>query len=977
MDNNSTKELVVKIFKKDKFATAFFILAILSLILSTFNYFQFSPYFNTLNSLINLFPYWIFIFLGLMFIVSGILAYNKKYSWMFVPILIWLLFMTFTIRTSNVGDLVNAATGEPVLGPDLDPYLFMRLAEDIVGDGLKNPDMMRGYPHGVPNYAYTNSEAWKIATIYWIVNIFNPNFTIIQAGIYSTPVWFTLSIIPLFLLLFFLFSFTLDKKMSMVGATIGSFFYAMAPVILPRSVAGIPESEGHAFIWLFMALLFFVLAWKQEDWKKISLFAILSGIFTTVMAWTWGGFSYIFMIVALTSGFLFLIEKDKTKNLIIMAFFVGVSFVLILPRYLLSDQRLFSGILDLTTSLTDTGLAFAVFGILLVDYLIFRTTINKKIKKYLAKIKLPENIVSIIVSVLIGLVALLIVKPSFLIELIPKIIETLISPFGAGRFGETVAEHRLPYFNEVINSFGYLFWIFFFATIYVFYEATKHFKIKEKIILNFSFLIFITTFMFSRIGPQHFLDGVSFISKTLYFGGMIFFGITLIYVYSKAYKNNDEKTIEDFKKISFNYLFIISTSFIALFSLRVAIRFFLMASILMLPAVSYFPLILFRNAKKTKDEMMKIFFWAIFLITILLLFSIGLSHAIQIQATAKAMIPSPYNQQWHKAMHWVTENTPEDAVFSHWWDYGYWVQTLGKRATIADGGHWAGPPAHFLGRYVLTTPKPETALSMLKTFGATHLLIDSTEVGKYSAFSSIGSDETGKDRLSWIPVMDSDKRQIQETSQGILRIYQGGSVLDADIVYEDGNGTTFLPGERAGILGIFLTTSKRMEGNDTLISFEQPIGVFVYNNQRKELPIRYLYYNGQIIDYGTGINSTIVLLDKLEQTGQGVLIDNYGALIYLSEKTMNSLFAQLYLMNDPFNRYPTINLVHSEDDSVVNFAKMAGLSKQDMLYYHGFRGPIKIWEIEYGENVKVHPELLERHNFDGKDKFGRLDYLWE
>ena len=35
-------------------------------------------------------------------------------------------------------------------------------------------------------------------------------------------------------------------------------------------------------------------------------------------------------------------------------------------------------------------------------------------------------------------------------------------------------------------------------------------------------------------------------------------------------------------------------------------------------------------------------------------------------------------------MSWVRENTSEDAVFSHWWDYGYWITTMSDRATLAD-----------------------------------------------------------------------------------------------------------------------------------------------------------------------------------------------------------------------------------------------------------------------------------------------------
>jgi len=39
---------------------------------------------------------------------------------------------------------------------------------------------------------------------------------------------------------------------------------------------------------------------------------------------------------------------------------------------------------------------------------------------------------------------------------------------------------------------------------------------------------------------------------------------------------------------------------------------------------------------------------------------------------------------WPDAMQWVKENTPKDAVIAAWWDYGYWISTLGERKTLAD-----------------------------------------------------------------------------------------------------------------------------------------------------------------------------------------------------------------------------------------------------------------------------------------------------
>ena len=39
---------------------------------------------------------------------------------------------------------------------------------------------------------------------------------------------------------------------------------------------------------------------------------------------------------------------------------------------------------------------------------------------------------------------------------------------------------------------------------------------------------------------------------------------------------------------------------------------------------------------------------------------------------------------WTGAMEWIKQNTESDAVIASWWDYGYWITTLGDRTTLAD-----------------------------------------------------------------------------------------------------------------------------------------------------------------------------------------------------------------------------------------------------------------------------------------------------
>ena len=42
------------------------------------------------------------------------------------------------------------------------------------------------------------------------------------------------------------------------------------------------------------------------------------------------------------------------------------------------------------------------------------------------------------------------------------------------------------------------------------------------------------------------------------------------------------------------------------------------------------------------------------------------------------------SDDWKDATLWIKQNTPEDAVIASWWDYGYWITTLGERTTLVD-----------------------------------------------------------------------------------------------------------------------------------------------------------------------------------------------------------------------------------------------------------------------------------------------------
>ena len=51
-------------------------------------------------------------------------------------------------------------------------------------------------------------------------------------------------------------------------------------------------------------------------------------------------------------------------------------------------------------------------------------------------------------------------------------------------------------------------------------------------------------------------------------------------------------------------------------------------------------------------------------------------------------------------------------------------------------------------------------------------------------------------------------------------------------------------------------------------------------------------------------------------------------------------------MDDAFNKYPTITLAHSEEDLLVSSIRNKNINfPGEFVYYNGFRGPIKIWDV--------------------------------
>ena len=880
--------------------------------------------------------------------------FKKRYNWISYVLLFFLVLIAYRIRTRNLPGLKDITTNDWTLGPDLDPFLFLRYAKEIVETGeIVALDTMRYVPIG---FDTTNELLFLPYLMAWFHNILGGIFnttSVIHSSVLFPAFMFAITVIAFFFFSRKIFINRLGEINANIIALLSSFFLIVLPPLLPRTIAGIPEKESAAFFFLFLAFYFFLNAWESKSKHGKYIYAILSGLSTAGMANIWGGYGYIFLTlsIAVFSAFILgQINKDKFKICLI---WVISAFALMYPfssRY---------SIPDLVKNL-NTGLFIAVLFIIVIHLLIFNTNLGNSslIQRFR---KIPKPIVSVIISVFIGVIIISVLfGPGFILEKIGQISSNLIKP-AQDRLIQTVAENRQPYFGEWAGNFGpqfkgipIFFWLFFAGSTYLFFKMGKIFMMKEKIILTIGYVIFLTSIIFSRYDGGHTLNGENSISLSLYFGGTILFLLIVGYYYHKYYKEG----IQDrFRQIEFGLIVLFSFFILGIISARGAVRLIMMLVPSTSIIVSYFVVSSINDTLKIrKENIWKWLSWIVVFVIIVATIFAGYQYYKISDGTASGYIPSPYTQQWQKAMSWVRENTPEDAVFGHWWDYGYWLQSIGERATVLDGGNAVSYWNHLMGRHGLTGSDERAALEFLYAHNTTHFLIDSSDIGKYTAFSSIGSDEN-YDRRSWVNTFFRDNSQTFEAKNRTVMLYTGGVSLDADIFYEKEDGTkVFLPGLNDGSGGNLAGLGAVRVEIDESGNILQPIGIYIYQNVQYELPLRYVYYEDKLVDFGSGVEATTYFMMGINQQGNNLQFDENAIMMYLSPRVAQSQLAKLYLYEKE-NKF--FKLVHVEDDFIVSNLKSQGANIDSIIYFNGMRGPIKIWEINYPDDIEIKEEYLE------------------
>ncbi len=833
-------------------------------------------------------------------------------------LLIWALFavvagLGYYLRTRGLNVLIDVTTGK-YMPSDPDAIGILRYVRYLFENGsLMSIDYMRYFPYGFSNVSEFNLMSHLIVYFYKILHFFNPSVTLELADVIYPAFAFVIALIFFFLLLKKVFDWRI--------AILGSLFLGILPSYLFRTMAGVSDKEAMAMIFLYLSMWAFISYFLEKKTWLAVVYGVVAGISVGFMWAIWGGVNFILLTVGTFVLILVLLDRLKVRDLWIYGVFLFVSFFTV--KILFPERANFLSLLMGFTS----AIMYFSFLIGVVKYLVF----DKDYFKIKSKFgKLHHGLLSFCFVVTIALLFFLVVYgPDFIVERFTDVYIDMVEPFGRNRWALTVAESQQPYFTDWISNFSWKFLLSVFAGgVLLGYELFKGLG-KKTYYLTGAYAAFILAFSLNRYSSSStLLNGETNFAIVMYIGSLILFGLYLLYALGEIWAKNREEFVAWTERINLGYLFISLFFVFTLVGARSAIRllFSFTPAVAILGAVFVFFVVDY--GKNIKEKIWRYGLW----VTVGLIALMFIWNFYNITYNQAISTGTGYSQQWQYAMGWVRDNTPTDAVFAHWWDYGYYLQTGGERATLSDGGNANPTINHLLGRHLLMAENDTEALEFLLSRNATHVIAISDEIGKYGAFASIGSDGE-YDRYSYLTVFGLDVSQTQETREGVNLVYSGGMFLEDDFVYND----VLYPAYSSGVIGFIVPAL--YDENGTFEKIEQPSVVIASSSNYVQVPLKCLYFGGEEIIFEDGVFDACL---QIIPTYDGGSFNPFGAGLYLTPRIYGNWFAEHYLFGKTNENF---ELVYSDEASVPL-----------MVYSGRVVGPIKIWEVAYPENLTIPEE---------------------
>jgi dolichyl-diphosphooligosaccharide---protein glycosyltransferase len=406
-----------------------------------------------------------------------------------------------------------------------------------------------------------------------------------------------------------------------VPGLIASIFFAVSPAIIQRGNLGWFKSEPLGIFYGLGGAYLFISALREKKYKYLIPKAIFSGIIVGLALASWGGGEYFVIPIAIFIFILAFVSNDLKNPLLVSVLFTISIFVV-----------------ALAFPRPGTSFVLGLPGILLMvstGFLAVATLIRRKSSEKNA----IRNIAIVFgIFVIIGIVIVshgLYKTPSFRYL-------NAINPFLSSQNSlvQSVAEHSTPTIVDYFREFSIL-------IIFSGLGAWVAFRNKDNRMMIFALIMGLTGIYISAT-----------FARLLVFASISIVMLSSIGIYEVIRSITSVKRHTEKQNIGPNQ---IKSKSLAL------------------------------NKVKTEKY---IFVYMAFSSILIVILTIPMMYDSNSNWISSADVPTSIangatnfritTPDWTDALHWMSKNTPKDSVIASWWDYGYWITSLGNRTTLAD-----------------------------------------------------------------------------------------------------------------------------------------------------------------------------------------------------------------------------------------------------------------------------------------------------
>ncbi|MFH1978679.1 MAG: STT3 domain-containing protein [Candidatus Aenigmatarchaeota archaeon] len=665
----------------------------------------------------------------------------------------WYLFVLLAIVI--MAFMIRAAPARHGELQALDPFYLYRISEAVLNNGFQLPevDTLRNFPHGDTQFDLL------------VMHFLPPIMYVMLLPIIQMPFFeFALLYPALMGALAVLFMFFLGKELfeDNKAGLFAAFFLATVQAFITRTSAGFFEKEPTASPFMILSVLFFVKAFKEKDWR----YGSLAGVFLGIMTLSWGGSQYIYMLFA---AFALVVAILNFNNKGLVYAYVPAALIGIFLPFFIQPR-----IVSLLS--TTTMLSFGVLGIIVLRNIVTKSKITKPEQtKFVTPAILVIGMVVFLIGSMISDFLYSILQGIINVATLQPTVTTTVAESVGGNWDVIVSQTSLGAaagplgpIMPLVNYFSL--WTFavigLLVLLYALYRSRN--------------MILLLPILWLLLG----IFGVFFAIRLVYFMGP---GVALLAAFLLTWlinKSNKIKFVDDVKKTWYAYTIVAALMlFLGIYYIfsnaLVGIIFLIPAAVLF-----FYAYLINRSAKEKsifkkihnyvtghKDRTMSI---VAIPVIIIILFSISF-NAVSANTYAQFLGPS-INQYWYEAMDFLKNDTPQNTSVLSWWDFGYWFQARGNRATIVDGGGVGNISRFDVAEWFTSDTKNWTDWEpwLKEKLVVSYILMDYTLPGKYGAITKIASHETtviGMIQFQQSGTFPQDNRTIYEFKAGPYAIW--------------------------------------------------------------------------------------------------------------------------------------------------------------------------------------------------------------